>query len=60
MSLLPEIVDGEIVEKKEPMLYTPPKEVYTRDLKEEQRQHELNNYRRKEVAEDFSDYNLEK
>lgn len=60
MNLLPEIVDGEIVENKEPELYTPPAQVYTRNLKEEERQHELNNLGRRKVAEDFSDYKLEK
>lgn len=55
MSFLPEIEEGEIKIEQAQLLYTPPQKVYTRALKEEERQHELNNLRRKPVSQDFSD-----
>lgn len=53
MSLLPDIVNGAIVEKKEPQLYTPPQ--VKNVIREEERQHELNNLGRRTVTKDFSD-----
>lgn len=53
MSLLPEIVDGELVQAPVPKLYTPPRT--SNLMKEEERLAELNNLRRPKVAEDFSD-----